>query len=115
MIKEISKNIDNQVLILFWQFTIKVLEELDIVSNQNISIEMFLNRLIYLRSFKPKEKSFKKEDSSKDLKKADETNIISSFKTETINQIKNVVQEEKDKPQVQSEVRDEDFFLIKLG
>ena len=112
MIKEISKNIDNEVLILFWQFTIKVLEELDIVSNQNISIEMFLIRLIYLSSFKPKEKSFKKEDSSKDLKKTDETNIISNFKTETINQIKNVAQEEKDKPQVQLEVKDEKKFLI---
>ena len=87
MIKEISKNIDNQVLILFWQFTIKVLEELDIVSNQNISIEMFLIRLMYLSSFKPKEKSLKKEDTSRYLKKADETNFISNFKTETINQI----------------------------
>ena len=112
MIKEISKNIDNEVLILFWQFTIKVLEELDIVSNQNISIEMFLIRLIYLSSFKPKERSLKKEDSSKYLKKADETNIISNFKTETINQIKNVVQEEKDKPQVQLEVKDEKKILI---
>ena len=112
MIKEISKNIDNQVLILFWQFTIKVLEELDIVSNQNISIEMFLIRLIYLRSLKPKEKSLKKEDYSKNLEKSDETNIISSFKTETINQIKNVVQEEKDKPQVQLEVKDEKKILI---
>ena len=112
MIKEISKNIDNQVLILFWQFTIKVLEELDIVSNQNISIEMFLIRLIYLSSFKPKEKSLKKEDTSRYLKKADETDIISNFKTETINQIKNVVQEEKDKPQVQLEVKDEKKISI---
>ena len=112
MIKEISKNIDNEVLILFWQFTIKVLEELDIVSNQNISVEMFLIRLIYLSSFKPKEKFLKKEDSPQYLKKADETNIISNFKTETINQIKNVVQEEKDKPQVQLEVKDEKKISI---
>ena len=112
MIKEISKNIDNEVLILFWQFTIKVLEELDIVSNQNISIEMFLIRLMYLSSFKPKEKSVKKEDSSKYLKKDDETNIISNYKTETINQIKNIVQEDKDKPQVQLEVKDEKKISI---
>ena len=111
-IKEISKNIDNEVLLLFWQFTIKVLEELDIVSNQNISIEMFLIRLIYLSSFKPKERSIKKEDTSKYLKKADERNIISNFKTGTINQIKNVVQEEKDKSKVQLEVKDENFFFI---
>ena len=48
-IKEISKRIDNQVLILFWQITIKTLEELDIVSNQNLSMEMFLIRLLYLK------------------------------------------------------------------
>ena len=52
-IKEISNNgVDNQILILFWQFTIRTLEELDIVSNQNLSIEMFLMRLIYLKFFK---------------------------------------------------------------
>ena len=107
MIREISKNIDKEVLILFWQFTIKALEELDIVSNQNISIEMFLIRLIYLSSLKPKEKNLKKEDSTKFFKKSDETNIISNFKTETISQIKNVVQEEKEKPQVQLEVKAE--------
>ena len=51
-IKEISKSISNETLILFWQFTIKTLEELDIVSNQHLSIEMFLIRLIHLKSIK---------------------------------------------------------------
>ena len=37
-----SKTIDNQVLVLYWQFTIRTLSELDLVSNQNLSIEMFL-------------------------------------------------------------------------
>ena len=55
-IKEISSNIDNEALILFWQFAIKTLEELDIVSNQNLSIEMFLLRLMHLSSLKPKDK-----------------------------------------------------------
>ena len=45
-IKEISNGLESQTLILFWQFTIKTLEELDIVSNQNLSIEMFLIRMI---------------------------------------------------------------------
>ena len=48
-IKKISKDISNETLLLFWQFTIKTLEEIDIVSNQNLSIEMFLIRLIYLK------------------------------------------------------------------
>ena len=42
LIKNISNKIDQNTLLLFWQFTIKTLGELDIVSNQNLSIEMFL-------------------------------------------------------------------------
>ena len=49
-IKEISSNIENETLILFWQFTIKTLGELDIVSNQNLSMEMFLIRLMHLKN-----------------------------------------------------------------
>ena len=48
-IRDIAKNVDNETLILFWQFTIKTLEELDIVSNQSLSIEMFLIRLVHLK------------------------------------------------------------------
>ena len=50
-IKEISKKINNQILILFWQFTIRTIAELDVVSNQNLSIEMFLIRLIHFNIF----------------------------------------------------------------
>ncbi|MDC0518889.1 DNA polymerase III subunit gamma/tau, partial [Candidatus Pelagibacter sp.] len=38
-IKELSNQVDSEVLILFWQFAISSLEELDIVSNQHLSIE----------------------------------------------------------------------------
>ena len=55
-IKDISGKIDDEVLILFWQFTVRTLDELEIVSNQNLSIEMFLIRLMYLISTKPKDK-----------------------------------------------------------
>ena len=60
-IKEISKNIDNQILILFWQFAISTVEELDLVSNQNLSIEMFLIRLIYVQSSKQQDHNLKSE------------------------------------------------------
>ena len=45
-----------KILILFWQFAISSLEELDIVSNQHLSIEMFLIRLMHLSSIKLKKK-----------------------------------------------------------
>ena len=60
-IKQLADSIDAEVLILFWQFTIRILEELDTVSNQNLSVEMFLMRLIYLKSQKPKDDTGMKE------------------------------------------------------
>ena len=93
-IKKISENVDKKSLILFWQFTIKTLGELDIVSNQNVSIEMFLLRLIYLQDLKEEKsinepaKSQKSDDNIKKPELSDEE--IGSNKT--INQIKNISQ-----------------------
>ena len=41
-LKKLANNIKNETLLLFWQFTIKTLEEIEIVSNQHIAMEMFL-------------------------------------------------------------------------
>ena len=106
-IKKISNDIDNQVLILFWQFTIRTLEELDIVSNQNLSIEMFLIRLMHLKSSKPKRDDEKNEylnneDPAKSIANKD---LVSNFQNETINQIKNITQEKKIKSEIQSEIK----------
>ena len=101
-IKKISSNLDSDLLILFWQFTIKTLGEFDIVSNQHLSIEMFLLRLIHLKGFKPKNdhvKINKQEDN-------DQNNISSQIiNKETVNQIKNVAQEKKTKPRIQIETK----------
>jgi len=104
-IKNLSNQIDSEVLILFWQFAISSLEEIDIVSNQHLSIEMFLIRLMHLSSVKSKNKVEKVEI---DLKSE---NLVNNKETEltskTINQIKNVAQEEKTKPEVQTEIKAE--------
>ena len=111
-IKQISKNIDNQILILFWQFTLRTLEELDLVSNQNLSIEMFLIRLIYLSPFEKKNFPKKNDFSNLINDQNKNNNLISNVKNETINQIKNITQEEKDKPKIKSKVIDEDKISI---
>ena len=54
-IELLAKDISPQTLVIFWQFTIKTLDELEIVSNQNLSIEMFLIRLMYLIDIPKKE------------------------------------------------------------
>ncbi len=108
-IKEISKNLDNQVLILFWQFTIRTLGELDIVSNQNLSIEMFLMRLMYISSLSLKSDDNEKKNLTKQIEKE---NISNEIKVEAINQIKNVIQEKKIKPEIQKEIKTKDKTLI---
>jgi len=49
LIDEISKEIDVTTLILFWQFSLKGLDELAIVSNQLLSLEMLIIRLLHLK------------------------------------------------------------------
>ncbi len=113
-ITEISNKVDNEVLILFWQFTIKTLGELDIVSNQHLSIEMFLMRLIHLKGITPRTESkninFKinnqKEDNEKDISNQ-------SINNDTVNQIKNIAQEKKVKPQSQIDSKEKDKSLIR--
>jgi len=101
-IKEISKDVKNEILILFWQFTIKTLEELDVVSNQHLSIEMFLIRLIHLKSIKnisniiPENLDSLKENINQtpsSQKKDDKDLFGIKDKVETIGQMKNIVQE----------------------
>ena len=106
-IKEISNKVDNQVLILFWQFTIRVIGELDIVSNQNLSIEMFLMRLMHIMSLKSKPENTKNENLQTSINQ-DLKNIESKtdFRNgETINQIKNITQEKKLKPKLQEDIK----------
>jgi len=98
-IKEISNTVDSEVLILFWQFTIKTLEELDIVSSQHLSIEMFLIRLMHLSGLKQKseiniDQNLTQKKTS--LKENDDVEIRAS--TQTLDQIKNITQEKKAKP-----------------
>ncbi len=103
-IKELSKNVDDQVLILFWQLTIKTLEELDIVSNPNLSIEMFLMKLMYLNSSKIENKKIKNDDMSISIEKK---TVESKFKNESIDQIKNVTQEKKIKSEIHTDIKAE--------
>ena len=112
-IKEISNNVANEDLILFWQFTIKTLEELEIVSNQNLSIEMFLIRLMYLSVKKLKDKEKKNNDINRSLtKNLEEKEKSINFDTKAINQIKNITQEKKNKPDIRTETKAEENNLI---
>ena len=99
----ISKEVGAETLLLFWQFTIKTLSELNVVSNQNLSIEMFLIRLLYIkqdiRIDKKKNEILNQEKYSIDMNKNEQFDVSKDeinleAKNKTISQIKNFSQEE---------------------
>ena len=109
-IELLAKDISPQTLVIFWQFTIKTLDELEIVSNQNLSIEMFLIRLMYLIDIPKKEIEIDNQLNnkliSKNLNNNAEIKINNNdekleVKNKIISQIKNVSQEENANPKVQ--------------
>jgi len=101
LIKKISNKLDESTLILFWQFTIKTLEELDIVFNQNLSIEMFLIRLMHLKGTNnnldlSKQVNIPESDNQVSTKSYSiENKDFFDLKNKTIGQIKNTTQEKQ--------------------
>jgi len=102
LIKKLSNEVEQNTLLLFWQFTIKTLGELDIVNNQNLSIEMFLIRLIHLKKIKKDSENIegiknKLEDKNivLDDKAKIDSNDLFNIKNKTVGQIKNITQEKK--------------------
>ena len=106
-IKDLNKNLDPSVLILFWQFTISTLDELAIVSNQHLSMEMFLLRLMHLSSIKLQKNT--------DINSVSENTVVDkevNDQSKPIDQIKNIYQEEKSKPEIHKEVKSEKKIFI---
>ena len=96
-IMEISNATNPEIVILFWQFTIKTINELDLVSNQNLSVEMFLIRLMYLKGIKSKNETFKNSEIG--INAENKRNLDKPLST--VEQIKNIVQEDKIDPKPQ--------------
>ena len=107
ILSNLSSQVSESTLLLFWQFTINTMQEIKIVSNQNISIEMFLIRLLYIKEKKLNED----ENNETDYTNVSENknDIINKFKEDTkpVKQIKNVVQKD--------EVVDKDLGKLQLN
>ena len=116
-IKLIAKDIDAEVLILFWQFAIKTLGELEIISNQNISIEMFLIRLIHLKGISNFSKIVDEENFDNSNVKEENKIIINKQSVEnkdlfdlnnkTIGQIRSVTQEKSSEQNIKESKKNE--------
>ena len=49
-IEELSNRVDNKTLLLFWEFSVDMINQINLISNQHIAIEMFLIRLLHLKT-----------------------------------------------------------------
>ena len=121
-IKRISSELDNETLLLFWQFTIKTLEEIEVVSNQHIAIEMFLIRLIYLKNvsnrldnknLKIENENFSNVKQNYNEKERKIDDKMADINGKTIGQIKNITQEKNQTENRILETISEKNFQIK--
>ena len=113
-ILEISKKISPETILLYWQFTIRTLGELDMVSNQNIAIEMFLLRLMYLKKINIEPQIIEKKDlNEKKVLKNDNLTVNNdnniNLKNKTISQIKNISQPKNETKLIKDEIEISEF------
>ena len=107
-IENVSQLVDNRTLLLFWSFTVDVMSEINLVSNQHLSVEMFLIRLLHLRqnSQKGDKKTFYLDEDKNvknDLIKSEHSQKKENTSKENIvNQIKYSSQE-KEKPVIEKQ------------
>ena len=87
----LSKKLYPSDILLIWEFTIKTIKEVNVVSSPNLAIEMFLIQIMYLIN-----KNFEKNEKiNNEITNVNEKEIKTLNKTETVNQIKNIKQEEE--------------------
>ena len=98
MVDQYSKNIDMQDIGLFWQLTIKTIDDLRIVGNENLTLEMYVMQLIHLKNLEDKKEMTNLNESSSietenfSSKKIDENKIESNLSNKAKNQLKSTEQ-----------------------
>ena len=103
MVHDYSKNIDMQDIGLFWQLTIKTIDDLRIVGNENLTLEMYIMQLVHLKNIENKKEIYDNnvQEASSDGQnnlisenKIDE-NLENNLSTQIKNQLKNTDQIKK--------------------
>ena len=97
LIEATSKNLNTQDLGLFWQLTIKTIEDLRTVSSEKVALEMYLIQLMHVKGLDEQEviKNFPSSlgnDPIAHKKKIDENNRDSSLASPAKDQLKSVEQ-----------------------
>ncbi len=114
-LKILSKKLSKENILLLWQFTLNNLEKIDIIKNQHQFVEMFLIRSLYVKKIL-KGEVLRNDNLHEDLN----INKITienknQLKKDTIDQLKNIEQEEKiiNTPDVKNEVENNQIKSLK--
>ena len=95
-LSEIAFNIEESTLLNYWQFTINAMQELEVVSDQNIAIEMFLIRLLHLKEIKEEKLNDINKNYETSIRKVEnDNNNLNLSNNISVKQIKNFSQEEQ--------------------
>ena len=86
MVDQYSKNIDMQDIGLFWQLTIKTIDDLRIVGNENLTLEMYIMQLSHLKNIDSKKNDVNLDNN--DIQKSNE-NLVGK-KNENATQDNNI-------------------------
>ena len=99
MIEQHSKNIDMQDIGLFWQLTIKTIDDLRIVGNKNLTLEMYIMQLVHLKSIDDRKEIINVENNTNETsgenligKKIDDKSLETSIPNQIKNQLKSINQ-----------------------
>ncbi len=97
MVDQYSKNIDMQDIGLFWQLTIKTIDDLRIVGNENLTLEMYIMQLVHLKNIDARKETQNLEnnqqyDESLVGKKIDDKPLETNIPNQAKNQLKNTDQ-----------------------
>ncbi len=98
MIDQYSKNIDMQDIGLFWQLTLKTIDDLRIIGNENLTLEMYIMQLVHLKNLETKKEVINpieiNNEQQENLleKKINESNLELNNPNAVKNQLKNVEQ-----------------------
>ena len=99
MVDQYSKNIDMQDVSLFWQLTIKTIDDLRIIGNENLMLEMYIMQLTHLKNIDDRKSILSSENTSNEIsadnligKKIENKSVEKNIPSQIKNQLKSTNQ-----------------------
>ena len=101
LVEKYSKNIDMTDIGLFWQLTVKTIDDLKIIGNENLALEMYVMQLVHLKNIEAgkiaeneitNEKNNNLNNNLIGKKSEDQRTLKNDVSTKVKNQLKNTNQ-----------------------